>query len=454
MNFINKENLVDKEINGEINGDINGDINGGKAIDSGGFGCIFLPSLKCKNSIESSNNNFISKLMLNNDSDNEYNLIQKFEKKLKSIPNYKNYFLLGDFQLCHPSQLTSDDLINYDSKCNTLIEEGITSSNINSKLNKIKTINMPYGGINIKKIIKDNFNSSNLIKLNNSLINLLQNGIIPMNQRDVYHGDLKSSNMLANKLSNGNIEVKIIDWGLSFINENVQEIPKYIKRPIQFNLPVSVVVFNNSFDDKLSEFISKNPNWSMKNSKIFTATFLNDYIKSRDNSHLSILLETINEFNSLTNILSKQFNKNPTNYILDYVSEVVYKYTINGVFNKLAYLNQVYLKNIDIWGFLTTYLDFYDIVNNNKKLNSQDKVFLGKIKKIFMETLFLNSITPINVSNLINKLMDLNSSFSKITLKIGGKRNKNDNKMKSIRKKYNKTRNNKKRKNKTRKYYN
>ena len=50
--------------------------------------------------------------------------------------------------------------------------------------------------------------------------------------------------------------------------------------------------------------------------------------------------------------------------------------------------------------------------------------------------------------------MDLNSSFSKITLKIGGKRNKNDNKMKSIRKKYNKTRNNKKRKNKTRKYYN
>ena len=62
MNFINKENLVDKEINGEINGDINGeingDINGGKAIDSGGFGCIFLPSLKCKNSIESSNNNF------------------------------------------------------------------------------------------------------------------------------------------------------------------------------------------------------------------------------------------------------------------------------------------------------------------------------------------------------------------------------------------------------------
>ena len=42
-------------------------INGGKAIDSGGFGCIFLPSLRCENS--SQNKSFISKLMLNKYSD-------------------------------------------------------------------------------------------------------------------------------------------------------------------------------------------------------------------------------------------------------------------------------------------------------------------------------------------------------------------------------------------------
>jgi hypothetical protein len=441
-------------INGENDEEIGEEINGGKAIDSGGFGCIFSPSLKCMNSSSSENNNFISKLMLNNDSDDEYNLIKKFEQKLKSIPNYKNYFLLGDFKICHPSKLTNIDLINYDSECTTLIEEGITSSNINSNLNRIKTINMPYGGINIKKFIKNNFNSTDLIKLNNSLVNLLQNGIIPMNKHNVYHGDLKSSNMLVNKLFNGNMEVKIIDWGLSFINENVKEIPKYVKRPIQFNLPVSVIVFNSSFNDKLSEFISKNPNWTIQNSRIFTAMFLNDYIKTRDNSHLMILLKMIDKFNSSINILSRQFNKNPTNYILNYVSEVIYKYTKNGVFNNLEYLNKVYLKNMDIWGFLTTYLDFYDIVNNKIKISSQEKVFLGKIKKIIMETLFLNSTTPINISNLINKLIDLNSSFSKITTKSIGGNKKKRYKMKSIRKKYNKTINNKKRKNKTRKNYN
>lgn len=433
------------------------EINGGKAIDSGGFGCIFSPALRCKNSIESQNNSHISKLMLNKDSEEEYGLVQQYKEKLKSIPNYTKYFLLEDVQICQPSQLTNDDLINYDLNCDPLIEEGITMSNINSKLDEIKTINMPFGGINIKKFIRNNFNSANLIELNNSLINLLQNGIIPMNQIKVYHGDLKSSNILVNKEPDGNMEVKIIDWGLSFINENMKEVPKYVKRPIQFNLPVSVILFNPLLYDKLKIFISKNPNWTMKNARIFTAMFLNDYIKTRDNSHLMILLKMIDDFNSLKNILSRNFNKKSTNYILDYIAEILYKYTKNGVFNELEYLNQVYLKNVDVWGFLTIYLDFYEIINNKKKLNSHDRVCLGKIKKIIMETLFLNSTTSINVPNLINKLMDLNSSFSKIVKNsVGGKRTKNNKKykMKSIRKKYNKTRTNKIRKNKTRKNFN
>ena len=428
------------------------DINGGKAIDSGGYGCIFLPSLKCANSINSSQNkSFISKLMLNNDSDEEYNLIQKFNQKLQSIPNYKKYFLLSDFEMCHPSQLMPDDLIDYNKECTTLIDNGITSSNINKNLNKIKTINMPFGGVNIKKFIMNHFNSSELIKLNNSLINLLQNGIIPMNELNVFHGDLKGSNMLADDHSDGSISVKIIDWGLSFIHDDINKIPENVVRPIQFNLPTSVVVFNSSFDEKLEKFISKNPNWTQQNCKIFTAEYLNDYIKKRNQSHLKILLKMIDDFNSLTNIISRKFSKKSTNYILEYISDVIYKYTKNGKFNKLAYLNQVYLKNMDIWGFLMVYLDFYDVVNNKKKLNSYDLVFLGKIKKIIMENLILNSTNPINIPSLVNQLMDLNSSFPKITSnpKMGGKRKRSNKqiKQKSIRKKYNKKRNNKTKKN-------
>lgn len=424
-------------INGQmINGQM---INGGKAIDSGGFGCIFLPSLRCENSTNTQNNSFISKLMLNKDTDEEYNSIQRFKEKLKYIPNYKKYFLIGDIKVCKPSQLSSDDLVNYNSKCSTLIDQGITQTNINQNLGRIKTMNMPFGGINIKKFIKHNFNSVDLIKLNNALIKLLNDGIIPMNRMGVYHGDLKSSNMLADKSSDGNINVKIIDWGLSFIHENIREMPRHVKRPIQFNLPVSVVLFNSLLQEKLTNFLSVNPEWSIKNAKMFTAKFLNDYIKSRDNSHLMILLRTIDDFGSLNSILTKQFDKNSTNHILDYVSDALYKYTQNGRFNNLAYLNQIYLKNMDIWGFMTCYWDFYDIISDKKKLNSSDKVFLGKIKKMTMEILFLNSSTPINVSNLVDKLMDLNSIFPKLSFseQFGGKKSKSI-KIKSIRKKYGK----------------
>jgi len=146
-------------------------INGGKAVDSGGFGCVFLPSLKCANSTSLQNKSFISKLMPNNYAEEEYNLIQKFNVKLKSIPNYSNYFLLNNFEICHPSQLMSEDLINYETECTELIDKGINKSNINSKLNEIKTLNMPFGGINIRKFIKNNFKvfiKSEILKVNQS----------------------------------------------------------------------------------------------------------------------------------------------------------------------------------------------------------------------------------------------------------------------------------------------
>lgn len=427
---------------------------GGKAIDSGGFGCVFSPSLSCKNSINNSQN--ISKLMLNKYAEEEYNLIQQFNNKLKSIPNYTNYFLLNNFEICNPSQLMPDDLVNYDSECGNLIDEGITSENINTKLDKMKTINMPYGGINIRKFIKNNFNSADLIKLNNSLINLLQNGIIPMNNLNVFHGDLKSSNMLADKQSDGNVSVKIIDWGLSFICEGLNDIPENVMRPIHFNLPVSIIVFGNSFNSKLTEFISKNPNWTQQNAKIFTAMFLNDYVKRKNKSHLNILVRTIKEFNSITNVISKKNTKNPTDYILDYITEIVYKYTKNGQFNKLAYLKQVYLKNIDVWGFLTSYLDFYEIISEKKRKTSNDLSLMGKIKKIIMETLFLNSVTPINVPNLIDKLVDLNANFQKMgttTMMKGGRSLRGGKWSKSIRKNKNKNTNKYKKNNKTHKKY-
>ena len=55
-------------------------MNGGEVIASGGFGCVFNPSLKCKGSARE--NKKISKLMTKRHAKDEYNEIVKYKKIL------------------------------------------------------------------------------------------------------------------------------------------------------------------------------------------------------------------------------------------------------------------------------------------------------------------------------------------------------------------------------------
>ena len=68
---------------------------GGQLIASGGFGCVFYPSLKCENQ-DFTDNNTISKLMTTKHAQDEYKQINKYKNILKVIPNYDKYFLLND----------------------------------------------------------------------------------------------------------------------------------------------------------------------------------------------------------------------------------------------------------------------------------------------------------------------------------------------------------------------
>ena len=64
----------------------------GKAIDAGGFGCIFKPQLMCKtkkyNNRHNNNTKYVSKLMLNKYVKTEMRLIKEVADNVKTIPNY------------------------------------------------------------------------------------------------------------------------------------------------------------------------------------------------------------------------------------------------------------------------------------------------------------------------------------------------------------------------------
>ena len=58
---------------------------GGKPINSGGYGCVFKPALKCQG--DQKRNDGISKLMTQEHAESEYQIIMRFADKIRQIPN-------------------------------------------------------------------------------------------------------------------------------------------------------------------------------------------------------------------------------------------------------------------------------------------------------------------------------------------------------------------------------
>ena len=120
----------------------------GAAVNSGGFGCLFSPALKCKNN-KTRKNGYVSKLLIKKYGFQEINIIGKINKILKSVPNYDKYYLLKNIDHCEPNKLDSEDKRNFNEKCENLNKVNIVEDNVNSNLQNLISINIPYGGINL-----------------------------------------------------------------------------------------------------------------------------------------------------------------------------------------------------------------------------------------------------------------------------------------------------------------
>jgi hypothetical protein len=397
---------------------------GGKVVASGGFGCIFKPELQCENEQKSRDPNKISKLMTSKHAKEEYNQIQKFKSILQKVPNYQNYYLLNNFSICKPAQLTREDLLKYDKKCKALTKKNIKSKNINQSLDKILAINMPNGGINVDDYIQKYFSISNLIQLNNSLIDLLINGIIPMNKLNVYHCDIKDANVLL-QTDKSVLHARLIDWGLSFIVEggHVKGIPKKIyRRPFQYNVPFSSILFNKDFLKNYDHFLSVTPNPDYFQIREFVINYIFMWNEIRGPGHLDAINDIFIEFSGkdLIAIKSKKIKNHLIEYdftyyyIIEYLSKILDKYTYNGHINLLEYINKIFLKNIDIWGFVIVYLAMFEhLYKYFHQLNEYQMQLINKIKYIIIHFLYENPNQIIPVEDLVLELKGLNSIIAK-----------------------------------------
>uniref|UniRef100_A0A6C0F4I1 Protein kinase domain-containing protein n=1 Tax=viral metagenome TaxID=1070528 RepID=A0A6C0F4I1_9ZZZZ len=389
---------------------------GGRVIASGGYGCVFKPALKCLG--KSRNPSQITKLMTIKHTDQEYAEIVKFKDVLSTIPDYGNYFLLEDITFCKPDKLSDEDLADYEKKCTALKKDDITHENINSKLEKVLALNMPNGGVDIGDYFEMHKTDEDIVQLNDALLDLLQNGILPMNQLRVYHCDVKESNILVQTQAQA-LKTRLIDWGLSaeYTPEKGERIPKTLyHRPFQYNVPFSIVLFNTTFSELYDKFLEKNPEPSYYQIRSFVIDYIIIWMEERGMGHFNVI-KGIMRFlfgPTITGVNKKEQDyiiefEYTYYYIVEYIAKILLKYTVNGEMKMIQYFSEVFLKNLDVWGFVMSYSPILeDFYNSYADLKPNELAFYEKLKYIFVTFLYETADEPVDVSSLVANLQELN----------------------------------------------
>lgn len=363
---------------------------GGKAIASGSYGCVFRPALKCKNGKDGENKG-VSKLMFSEDANQEMDEMEPIAKKLKNLPNKNKYFALSGTSMCTPDKLNENDKEQFNDKCNLFVNENITSSNINSNLSDLSIINMPDLGRDLHDYIGEtNMTDSSIKKFNSMMINLLNNGVVPMNENKVVHHDLKDTNIMVD----ANDNTIIIDWGFAGVSYSTEIIPKNILgRPLQYNTPFSSMLINGNFIKEYKRACENSGAKVLgeKQNIIFLKKYLEIHIK-RNPGHEKYLAQSIPRV-----FKGKTFSE----MFLRYNANVLEKFTNGCNFYYEEYFKDVYIYNVDVWGACTTFMQF---ISHPDLLANLSADFRKKVQDIYMEILtmcFTNGAQRIDVNKIV-----------------------------------------------------
>lgn len=382
---------------------------GGKVIGSGGFGCVFRPALKCKGK-QRTTKKMISKMMTTKHANAEYNEIIKYQRILKTIPNYEKHFLLSDISICDPDMLTPSDLKRFNKKCHAL-EDDYSAETINFSIDgNLKILNIPDGGVDLKKYMTT-IGYAELPDVSNKLLDLLVGGVIEMNKKHVLHADLKDSNIMMDAKG-----ATIIDWGLS-TTYTLKSIPdKIMNRSMFYNLPFSGILFNNMFTEMHEHLLYIDSNSSSnQTTRVFVESFVKEWFNYRGQGHYSIIKRI---FGYLFIRDTIDTDKIAMDYIVSYLTAIIVEFTDNGKVDLLKYFNTVYRHIADIWGFLTVYLSILELLADNyKSLNKYEHQLYEALKSLVLTQMYEPRIKPNNINELVKKIKALNPLFKKCAAK-------------------------------------
>lgn len=169
-------------------------------VGEGTYGCVFKPSLKCKENI-SSYENKVSKVMTNREANKE---LKEYDSiaKIKGLEKYA----ITQPILCKP--IVDDNFISSVGQCNNPLIKNVYKNKSHHSM-----LIYEDGGINITNFVVNIFKKVQLKDQHyflTSLITLID-GLLFFKAKNIVHRDIKADNIVYN-INNG--KIKYIDFGL------------------------------------------------------------------------------------------------------------------------------------------------------------------------------------------------------------------------------------------------
>jgi len=374
---------------------------GGVAVASGTYGCVFRPPLHCENSSQTYDaSKYVSKLMKKKDVYEEVDEVRRIKNRLLSSVSREyidKYFILAKDEDTCKINLNSFNKRGKENIADLKTGEmggthdcgGIYSSASYVKKNpsKYEILNMIDGGSDLSVYLKKEvLTVASFNKLNDSLIDLFENGLAKMNSLGIYHCDLKDLNMVYKD------RVRIIDWGLAsrldvpFTKENfpMNEQAIQIYDQMYYGIP-----FTNTFLYNKFEHITK---------KYDTIDKYKAYLKQTYDKTSINYLATLNSYNNRVN----KSGKSLIDIIIDNQAAVVY----SGM-SKEDFFNFVFFKNADIFGFLQIYINISYNLQNTK--DATLKIVDDNIKLLINKYILSANyaLKPYSISEIVTDLKNL-----------------------------------------------
>jgi hypothetical protein len=409
---------------------------GGNVIGEGSYGCVFDPALLCEGEKERPKG-FITKMLDIRNFNQEWKAIQEADEVIKLIPNNENYFIVNQVKPCiNPIYDDSIDLSNFSDKtCNALTKKKFPSIpgevvSVSTQINRLKAatksnifqgLSMPNGGPDVNKYTKpEKFSPEHLISLNNTLIDLILNGVIPMNKAGLLHLDAKAANIVYD----GRF-ARLIDWGLAAkVNpRTISGIDKDISPTIMVNRPFTNILFiRKGRNLVLVDYINHNilPRLSgatkdemaidfkkkLRSTILQSVDVMRRNLNSKINGHLSYIADVAYRGNvdEVLDVIAIQIAYAVLEQCLSDDLRMI------DYFNLAKYVEDVYRHNVDVYGVITCYLTL--ITNSHKDIVRTTKIASALDTNVITKYLYSDkcAATAYNINELIADLQSLNSN--------------------------------------------